>query len=73
MMKQMRLTVGALNARVRNGFAALSPEARRALGRKAGRASQATGRAHRWTKEDGQAMADKRAWARWQRFKEETR
>jgi uncharacterized protein len=41
------------------GFAALSPEARRELARKGGRAAQATGMAHRFTPEEGKAAGRK--------------
>lgn len=39
----------------RSGFAALSPEQRRAIARKGGRAVHALGRAHEWTHEEAKA------------------
>lgn len=37
----------------------MSPERRRSLASKGGRTAQANGTAHRWTKEEAQAMASK--------------
>jgi general stress protein YciG len=37
------------------GFAAMTPERRKAIARKGGQQAQATGRAHRWNSESGRA------------------
>lgn len=42
------------------GFAAISPERRREIAKKGGQAAQATGRAHRWNREEALAAVAKR-------------
>ena len=42
------------------GFAAMSPDALRAIAQKGGLAAQATGRAHKWNKETSRAAVAKR-------------
>lgn len=45
--------------KARRGFAAMSPEKRRAISSKGGEAAQATGRAHRFTREEAKAAGRK--------------
>lgn len=42
------------------GFAAISPERRREIAQKGGRAANALGRAHRWNREEALAAVAKR-------------
>jgi general stress protein YciG len=43
------------NTKRPKGFAAMSPERRKAIASKGGQIAQANGRAHRWTSESGRA------------------
>lgn len=48
----------------RRGFAALTPEQRRAIARQGGLTAQAVGRAHRWTSEQARIAGRKGGQAR---------
>jgi general stress protein YciG len=61
----------AVTPRRRGGFAALSPEERRAIGRRGAAALQASGRAHRWTPETASAAGRKGGIAKGRRGKPE--
>lgn len=53
------------------GFAALSPEERQKMAKKAARASKRSGKAHRWTPESAREASRRGHEARWGKKNEE--